>query len=498
MEPDIPTPRGLERQPVVLGIVPSHQDGEAVRGHIPQKIRRLLLFVLRFIILQVSLTLQLGADLRQRGLALGRLHLVLHRSQILRLRVAFRDQLRQHAGGRLFFLVFLKILLGIGAGRKAHIQRDRHFLTVIVIRQRHVFRAALDGPQIGTQKLTVNAQFLRGRTLRLFLPAGGGFAHGTLVQIVHGLCQIAALLTQALRLVLGCVVALQQFRIAAVFHKIRPAVLRQRQKAEFHRAPVHHNRHRRAAVRVSRLNKGHRLQQSRLFLLRHPAGGHVPPAESAVRGFAANHRAHAARCLDECLRYGQFFLRHRRHDARRADAQKRRLLRLGRQRVSKARQKLPNLAVLKVHAFERVDDLPLRRRVCRVFRLHQHQVGIPAHQLGRHRVHHDVAHFVGALEVKKQNALVRQRAHLQQPSAREMLAQQHAKRGRRLRILKRLFCQARAGRAAAGRKEQARIVRARAQIEYDLVPGRLEYFIDPRVRQCGGQLFCAQRKGSGV
>ena len=31
----------------------------------------------------------------------------LHRSQILRLRVAFRDQLRQHAGGRLFFLVFM-------------------------------------------------------------------------------------------------------------------------------------------------------------------------------------------------------------------------------------------------------------------------------------------------------------------------------------------------------------------------------------------------------
>ena len=76
MEPQVFAAGGVKGEPVVLGVVPPHQDLKAVAGGKPQEIRRFLALVPLLVILQVALALQLRADLIQRRLAGGRFHLI--------------------------------------------------------------------------------------------------------------------------------------------------------------------------------------------------------------------------------------------------------------------------------------------------------------------------------------------------------------------------------------------------------------------------------------
>ncbi len=202
--------------------------------------------------------------------------------------------------------------------------------------------------------------------------------------------------------------------------------------------------------------------QAALLLIGQLVGGQVFAVKGAPCGFAADHRADTGHRLVQGIRHRQVPLAGRCHDGRAAHQQKIRAGGFGRRGVGQARQQLPDVAVLKIHPLEGVDDFAV---------LHQHQIGVAAHQLGAQGVAHKVAHLVGALEIKVDDAVARLHVHIQQPAAGQVLAHQHTEGGRRLRVFKGLFGQAHPGGTAAGRQQQRIGIRAGAQGDDQLIAG---------------------------
>ena len=202
--------------------------------------------------------------------------------------------------------------------------------------------------------------------------------------------------------------------------------------------------------------------QATLLLPGQLVGDQVLPVEGAPCGFPADHRAHASHGLVQGIRYRQIPFTGSRYDGCRAHQQKIRTGGLGGRSVGQARQQLAHIAVLKIHSFECIDDFTV---------LHQHQIGVAAHQLGTQGVAHKVAHLVGALKIEVDDAVSRLHVHIQQPAAGQVLAHQHAEGGRRLRVFKAFFGQAHPGGTAAGRKQQRIGIRAGAQGEHQLIAG---------------------------
>ena len=177
------------------------------------------------------------------------------------------------------------------------------------------------------------------------------------------------------------------------------------------------------------------------------------------------------------------------HDGGGARLQKVRPRGLGRQRVGQTRQQLADLAVVKVHPLEGINDAPA---------LHEHQIGVAAHQLDGQRVRDQVAHLVRAAEVKIDDAVPRLAAQLNEPPAGQVLAQQHTEARRRERVLEALLRQADAGRAAAGRQQQTVGLGAGAQGHKHLVAGRLKNFVDLGIEQRVFQFTGDQRQRCGI
>ena len=308
---------------------------------------------------------------------------------------------------------------------------------------------------------------------------------------MHGLVQFLALGTQALGAVLLGVVALQHRVEGRPFlHRVVFAVLLRTEEGELHRLAVRVGHAAGAAalvVQLLQLVDGR--HQAALLLLGQLIGQQVFPVKGAPGGFAADHRADPGHRFIQGIRHRQIPLAGRCHDGRRAYLQKIRPGRFGRRGVGQARQQLPDVAVLKIHPFEGVDDLAV---------LHQHQVGIAAHELGAEGVAHQVAHFVGALEIEVDDAVPRLHVHIQQLAAGEVLAHQHAEGGRRLRVFKGFLGQADPGGTAAGRQQQRVGVRAGAQGNDQLIAGRFKQFCDLGVGQNGFQFPGRQFQCRGI
>ena len=164
-------------------------------------------------------------------------------------------------------------------------------------------------------------------------------------------------------------------------------------------------------------------------------------------------------------------------------------VRPGRQGIGQPRKKLAHRAGLKIDTLQCVQYFAA---------LHQNDVGIAPHQLGRQGVAYAVAHLIRAGKIKKGNALARYHAHIHQPAAGKMLAQQHAERGRRGRVFKCLLRKAHAGRAAARRHQQAVVFRAGAHVQHHLIARGFKYFVDARIHQRLLQLARRQFQKSGI
>ena len=163
--------------------------------------------------------------------------------------------------------------------------------------------------------------------------------------------------------------------------------------------------------------------------------------------------------------------------------------RLGGRGIGQTGQELTDIAVLKIHPLKGVDDLSV---------LHQHQIGVAAHQLRAEDVPHKVAHLVGALELEVDDAVARLHPDVQQTPAGEMLPHQHTEGGRRFGVLEALLGQADSCRAAPGRQQQAVGIGAGAQGDDQLIAGRLKQFCDLGVGQRGLQFRRRQRQCRGI
>ena len=212
-------------------------------------------------------------------------------------------------------------------------------------------------------------------------------------------------------------------------------------------------------------------------------------SQRAAGSFPHNDRADAGHRLAEGLRNGEFLLARSGHDGSGARLQKVRPCRLGRQRVGKARQQLADLAVVKIDPLQGINDAAT---------LDKHQIGVPPHQLDRQRVGDEVAHLIGAAEIKIDDAVPRLAPQLDQTAACQVLAQQHAEARGRKRVFKAFPCQTDTGRAAARRQQQTVGLGAGAQRDKHLIPGRLENFINFRIQQGVFQFTGDQRQRCGI
>ena len=436
MEPQILAPGGVEGEPVVLGVVAAYQDLEAVAGGEAEEIGGLLALVALFVVFQIALALELGAYLVQRRLAGGRLHLVEHRFQIGDLLLALGQQVHQHPGCSLLLLVVLEEVLGVLAGTEPQIERDRDLFALIVpVRHRDALHALFGEVEVGRQQFAVKAE--------LFAPAAGGklfltgrlLADGALVHIVDGLVELLALGAQALGAVFLGVIAFQhRVEGGPLLDAVFLAVLPGAEEGVLHRLAVRSGDAARTAARVVdlfQLVDGR--HQPDLLGLRQLVGQQMFSVKGAPCGLAADHRADTGHRFVQGVCHRQVALAGRRHDGRRADGQKIRPGRLGGRRVGQAGQELTDIAVLEIHPLEGIDDLAV---------LHQHQIGVTAHQLGAEDVAHKVAHLVGTLELEVDDPVARLHPDVQQTPAGEMLTHQHTERGRRLGVFEALLGQA--------------------------------------------------------
>ena len=213
------------------------------------------------------------------------------------------------------------------------------------------------------------------------------------------------------------------------------------------------------------------------------------PVKGAPCGFAADHRPYAGHRLVQGVCHRQFPLTGCRHDGCAAHQQKIRPCRLGRRGVGQARQQLPDVAVLKIHPLEGVNNFAA---------LHQYKVGVAPHQLSTQGIAHKVAHLVGALKIKVDDAVARLHVHIQQSAAGQVLAHEHTEGGRRLGVFKGLLGQTHPGRAAAGRQQQGIGIGAGTQGDDQLIPGRFKNFCDLGIGQGGFQFRRRQRQCRGI
>ena len=226
-----------------------------------------------------------------------------------------------------------------------------------------------------------------------------------------------------------------------------------------------------------------------LLFLGQLIGGQMFAVKGTPCSFAADHRANTGHGLVEGICHRQISLAGCCHDGRTAHQQEVRSCRLGRRGVGQARQQLAHIAVLKIHPLEGIDDLAV---------LHQHQIGVTAHQLGAEDVAHKVSHLIGTLELEVDDPVARLHPDVQQTPAGEMLAHQHTERGRRLGVFEALLGQADSRRAAPGRQQQAVSLRTGAQGDDQLVAGRLKQFCDFGVSQRGLQFRRRQCQCRGI
>ena len=345
--------------------------------------------------------------------------------------------------------------------------------------------------KVGGQQLAVQAQlFAFAAGSKLFLPCCL-LAQSAVVHIVHRLVQLLALGAQTLGAVLLGVVALQ--------HRVegRPlpdgvllAVLLRAEEGILHRLAVRRgDAARTAALCVQLLQLVNCRHQAALLGIGQLVGGQMFSVKGAPCGFAADHRPYAGHRLVQRVRHRQLPLTGCCHNGRTAYQQKVRAGRLGGCGVGQTRQQLPDVAVLKIHPLEGIDDLAA---------LHQHKVGVASHQLSAQGIAHKVAHLVGALKIKIDDTVARLHVHIQQSAAGQVLAHEHTEGGRRLGVFKGLLGQAHPGRAAAGRQQQRIGIGAGAQGDDQLIPGRFKNFCDLGIGQGGFQLRCRQRQCRGI
>ena len=284
---------------------------------------------------------------------------------------------------------------------------------------------------------------------------------------MHRFVEFLALGAQPLGAVFLGVVALQHGIEGGPFlYAVRLAVLLRPEEGELHRLAVRGSDAAGAATLVVEflqlVDGGHQLP---LLILGQPVGQQVFAVEGAPCGLPADHRADPCNGLVQRICHRQVALARRRHDRRRAHREEVRAGRFGRHRVGQTRQELPDVAVLKIHPLERVDDLAV---------LHQHQIGVAAHQLSAEGVPDEVAHLVGALELEVYDAVARFHSDIQQLAAGQVLPHQHTEGGRRLRVLEALFGQADPRGTAPGRQQQAVGLGAGAESQHQLVAGRFK------------------------
>ena len=492
MEPEIFAPGGVQGKAVVLGVVAPHQDLESIRGGKAQKVRRFLPLIPLLVIFQVSLAFQLCPDLPQSYLTGSGLHFVEHRFQVGDLLFAFCQQIHQHTGGSLLLFVIFEVVLGVLAGGVAQVQRNGHFVAFIVpVGHGDAGHPLLCHVEVGRKQLSVQAQLLAFAAGGQLVPPGCLLAQRSVVHIMDGFMQLLAFGAQPLGPVLFRIVAIQQSaETGPPAHLVGFAVLLRHKKGIFHRTAIRRSNAAGGAPRLMlclELVDGlHQLLTLRLGQL---TGQQLLPGKCTPGSLPADHRPHTGCGFVQRIRHRQLPGTGRRHDGCSADREEIRPGGLGRNGIGQAGQQLPHLAILKIHPLECIQDLAV---------LHQHQVGVPAHQLCTEDVVHQVPHLVGTKKFKIHDPVTRLHPHIQQPSAGQMLAHQHTEGGRGLRVFKAFLGQADPGRPAAGRQQQAEGLGAGPQTEHQLIPRRLKYFCDLGVGQGRFQLRCRQRQCRSV
>ena len=397
-------------------------------------------------------------------------------------------------GGLLLFII-AEILLRVLDAAQTRIEFDGHILAGVIVLHRDLTVALMQRPEVRLQQFAVQPQRIGLGRLAQFLFAGRLLADSAVVHIVDSLVQLAALLAQALGTVLGGVVVLEHFTVAGVLRQNRcAAVLLRHKEAELHRLGCavrlgQPHRSGGAAAGMLRLQLVDGRCQPCFFLGGQIAGQCRGLSQRAAGSLPHNDRADASHRLAEGLRNGEFLLTGGSHDGGSARLQKVRPCRLGRQRVGKARQQLADLAVVKIDPLQGINDAAV---------LDKHQIGVPPHQLDRQRVGDEVAHLIGAAEIKIDDAVPRLAPQLDQTAAGQVLAQQHAEARGRERVFKAFLCQTDAGRAAARRQQQTVGLGAGTQRDKHLVPGRLKNFINFRIQQGVFQFTGDQRQRCGI
>ena len=110
-----------------------------------------------------------------------------------------------------------------------------------------------------------------------------------------------------------------------------------------------------------------------------------------------------------------------------------------------------------------------------------------AHGLQNDLSLHPVAQLVQSLQANDHNALQRRLGHIQNPSAGEMLAQQHTEHGRLVGIFPGKLGQLCSGMGGIGRYQQLHVAARGAQGEDDLIPAGLVDLVDLCPGQSGVQ-----------
>ena len=257
--------------------------------------------------------------------------------------------------GSLLLFVISEILLRVLVAAQTRIEFDGHILAGVVVLHRDLAVALVDGPEVGLQKLTVQPQRVGLSGLAQFLFAGCLFADGTIVHIMDGLVQLAALLAQALGAVLGGVVILEHFAVTRVLGQNRlAAVLLRDKEAELHRFGRtvrlgQPHRRRRAAVGVLVLQCIDGRRQVGFLVGSQVAGQRGGFPQGAADSLPHDDRANARHRFAQRLGHRQVLLAGGRHNRRSACLEEVRPRGLGRQRVGQAGQQLTDLAVVKVH-----------------------------------------------------------------------------------------------------------------------------------------------------
>ena len=136
VEPDIGLGGCLECEKVILTVVPADVDFKSVRRLKAQRRQSALLWLTSLRRAEISLLSQLLSYLGQLALGFGARHLVEHRVEVLKLRLALFELVGKEALGVLRLLVVLVVFLRVSRGRDRGVelypQRAAVFVVVIL------------------------------------------------------------------------------------------------------------------------------------------------------------------------------------------------------------------------------------------------------------------------------------------------------------------------------------------------------------------------------